>query len=305
MISIVIPIYNEDRIIEQLYQRTTKALEAIGERFEVLCVDDGSSDQSLDKIVELHTRDSRFKVLSLSRNFGHQSAVMAGLTYSKGDFIGIMDGDLQDPPEIFIRFYEKIHEGYDVVYGVRRNRKENVIKRAAYWLYYRLLRSMSGMEIPLDSGDFSLINRQVLDEMLKLSEHSLFVRGVRSWVGYKQIGLEYERDARVAGRAKYGFCQLLQLAYNGIFGFSDVPIKFLGRLGILAIAISVSYSLYVVVQKVMFDSVPQGFTALILAIVFFGGVQLVGLRILGEYMHRIYDETKKRPLFIVAQSYLD
>lgn len=305
MITIVIPVYNEELIIDQLYERTIKALDAIGEPFEIVCVDDGSSDQTMEKLVAYHQQDSRFKAISLSRNFGHQPAVLAGLTHACGDYIGVMDGDLQDPPEVFKDFFEKLKEGYDVVYAVRKKRKENLLKRSAYWLYYRILQNMSKMKLPLDSGDFSLFTRRVLDEMLKMPEHSLFLRGIRYWVGYRQTGMEYERDARSAGEPKYSFVQLLRLAYNGIFSFSDVPIKLLGRIGFLAILVSIIYALYVIFMKVMYGNVPQGFTSLILAIIFFGGIQLVGLRILGEYLHRIYDETRKRPLFIVKKSYLD
>jgi dolichol-phosphate mannosyltransferase len=304
MISLVIPVFNEEAVVEELYQRSTAALASLQLPYEIICVDDGSSDNTYAKLLECRKQNEHFKVLSLSRNFGHQAAILAGLTEAKGDYVGIMDGDLQDPPELFPDFFKKIQEGYDVVYAVRKKRKESPFKRFAYWVYYRLLHSMSKTKLPLDSGDFSLMRRNVLDHLLSMPEHSLFLRGIRFWVGFKQTGIEYERDARVAGEPKYTLRSLLKLAYSGIFSFSDLPIKVLGRIGTLSIVTCSIYTLYLIARKIVYGDVPEGFTTLIIAIFFFGGVQLVGLRILGEYIHRIYEESRNRPLFIVKEKHL-
>jgi dolichol-phosphate mannosyltransferase len=303
-ISLVIPVYNEELIIPALFERTREALTAFTEDFEVILVNDGSADRTLEHLLECRAKDARFKVLDLSRNFGHQSAILAGLSYAKGACIGIMDGDLQDPPELFARFYHKLEEGYDVVYAVRKKRKEGRFKRGAYWLYYRILANIAGMRFPVDSGDFSLMRKRVVDEMLRLPEQSLFIRGLRFWVGFRQTGLEYERDERLAGEPKYNLRRLYKLATNGIYSFSDFPIRLMGQMGSLTVFVTVSYSIYILSKKILWGEIPEGFTTLILAIFFFGGVQLISIRILGEYVSRIYDQSRNRPLFIVKDAYL-
>jgi glycosyltransferase involved in cell wall biosynthesis len=305
MISLVIPIFNEEELIEQLYERTLSSLRSITDDFEIICVDDGSTDSSLQKLIKCHQQDKRFKVLSLSRNFGHQAALLAGLSFAKGDCIAMIDGDLQDPPELLSEFYKKIQEGYQVVYAVRKKRKEGPIKRLAYWLFYRIMGSISKVSIAFDSGDFSMITREVMEQILKIPEQSLFLRGSRSWVGFKQIGIQYEREKRAAGRPKYNFKMLFNLAYNGIFSFSDFPIKFLWKLGFITALLSAIYILIIFIKKIFYGTVPEGFTTLILAIIFFSGVQLICIGILGEYIVRIYDETRKKPHFIVKEKYLD
>ncbi len=305
MISIVIPVYNEELINDQLYSRTITALEKIKGSFEVICVNDGSSDKSLEKMIEFHEIDPRFKVLDLSRNFGHQSPNLAGLSEAKGDYIGIIDGDLQDPPEVLGAFLDKLKtESLDVVYAVRKKRKESMVKRLAYWTYYRLLNMVSAESIPLDSGDFCVMTKRVKDHIVQHPEQSLFIRGIRHWVGFRQAGMEYERDSRVAGETKYSLGKLMKLAYNGIFSFSDFPIKLMGRIGVVTTVFIVVYSIYLLSKRLFWGEVPQGYTTLILAIFFFGGVQLISIRILGEYITRIYDESRKRPLFIVKDKYL-
>lgn len=300
-ISIVIPVYNEAAVIPELFRRTVKAMEAMNKEFEIIVVNDGSADDSLAELVACHREDKRFKVLDLSRNFGHQEAILAGLTFAQGDFIGIMDGDLQDPPELFADFYAKIQSGFDVVYAIRQQRKESWYKRMAYWLYYRLLTGIAEMEIPLDSGDFCMMRRHVLEAILKMPESSLFIRGLRYWVGFRQTGITYDRQERHLGETKYDLKRLFRLAYNGIFSFSDFPIKLLGRIGYFTILGSLLYAVFVLYKRLFWAEVPEGFTTLILAIFFFGGIQLVSMRILGEYVSRIYKETRKRPLFIVKE----
>jgi len=305
MISLVIPVFNEEELIDQLYNRSLNSLKSITNDFEIICVDDGSTDSSLQELIRCHEQDKRFKVLSLSRNFGHQAALLAGLSFAKGDCIAMIDGDLQDPPELLGEFHKKIKEGYQVVYAVRKKRKESLVKRMAYWLFYRIMGSISKVNIAFDSGDFSMITREVLEQMLKIPEQSLFLRGSRSWVGFKQIGIEYEREKRAAGRPKYNFKMLFNLAYNGIFSFSDFPIKFLWKLGFVTALLSAIYILIIFIKKIFFGTVPEGFTTLVLAIIFFSGVQLICIGILGEYIVRIYDETRKKPLFILKEKYLD
>ena len=306
MIYIVIPIYNEESIIRELFTRTVAALEAFTNDFEIICVDDGSKDNTYSLLLECNRADKRFKLISLSRNFGHQRAILAGLSYAKGDLIGIMDGDLHDPPELFEKFHDKIQQGYDVVYAVRKKRKENWFKKMAYWSFYRLLSKVSETQIPLDSGDFSLFRREILDHMLRMPEQSLFLRWLRSWVGFRQTAIEYERAERTSGEPKFSLRELIRLASNGLFSFSNFPIKFLGRLGLVIILFSIIYGVIVLYKRIFYpDYIPEGFTTLILAILFFSGIQLISFRILGEYLARTYDETKKRPLFIVKEKHLE
>ncbi len=304
-ISIVIPVYNESEGIDELYRRTTSAMSSFSDSFEIICVDDGSRDTSLSQLIAYHEKDPRFKVISLSRNFGHQSAVLAGLSVAEGDYIGVMDGDLQDPPEIFERFYNKMNEGYDVVYAVRKNRKEGVVKKFAYWLYYRLLAQVSDTNIPLDSGDFCMMSRRVLDRMLTMQEQSLYLRGIRAWVGYPQTGVEYERAERFAGEPKYDFKQLFQLAYNGMFSFSSLPVRVMRRLGYFTLIFTFLYFLKILISYFLYNNAPQGFTTLALAIFFFSGVQLISIGVLGEYVYRTYNESRERPLFIIKDKYLN
>jgi len=303
--SLVIPVYNEESIIQQLYSRCTEALEKITDHYEIICVDDGSEDNTLSYLLRFHQEDKRFKVLSLSRNFGHQSALLAGLTFTKGEYVGIIDGDLQDPPETLQKLVTKLEEGFDVVYAVRKKRKENFIKRSIYQSYYRILRRMSNVEIPLDSGDFSVMRRFVVDYILKMPEQSLFIRGIRSWVGFRQTGVEYERDKRQTGIPKYTFRKLFLLAYNGIFSFSNFPVKIISRIGFLVILFSFIYIVFTLIKKYFYGDVPQGYTTIIIFLILFNGVQLLALGLIGEYVLRIYDESRKRPLYIIRDKYLD
>lgn len=304
-ISVVIPVYNESEGIDELYRRATTAIASFTDSFEVICVDDGSHDTSLSQLINYHKKDARFKVISLSRNFGHQSAVLAGLSVTKGEYIGVMDGDLQDPPEVFERFYHKMKEGYDVVYAVRKKRKEGIFKKLSYWFYYRLLDKMADTKIPLDSGDFCIMSRRVVDRMLSMQEQSLYLRGIRAWVGYPQIGVEYERAERFAGKPKYDFKQLFQLAYNGMFSFSSLPVRVMRRLGYATLIFCFFYGLKILTFYFLYNDAPRGFTTLALAIIFFGGVQLISIGVLGEYVYRTYNESRQRPLFIIKDKYLN
>lgn len=268
----------------------------------VIMIDDGSRDQTPQLMEQLSTEDERFTSVFLSRNFGHQLALSAGLSYvtaSEGAFI--LDGDLQDPPELLDEFYAELKAGNDVVYAIRRKRKEGFFKKIAYRTFYLMLKKIAYIDLPLDSGDFALISRKVVDELNRMPEESRFLRGMRSWIGFRQKGVEYERDERHSGETKYSIKRLLSLALNGIFNFSEFPIKFIINLGILASIISVVYFIITLVKRLAFDSVPEGFTALLFIVILFGGVQLIAIGIIGEYVLRIFFQVKNRPLFIVSK----
>lgn len=304
-ISIVIPVLNEEELLDELFHQTVTAMNAIGPDWEVICVNDGSTDTTLAKLVKLHEQEPRWKVISLSRNFGHQPAIWAGLKHASGDYIGIMDGDLQDDPAAFSQFLSAMTPRVDIVYAIRTKRKEGFLKKIAYKTFYRFLKNVLGVKLPLDSGDFCLVKKNVVYEMLAMPEHSLFIRGIRSWVGFSQKGVPFERNERFSGQPKYSTKKLLKLAYDGMFSFSDFPIKFLGRLGLIIILASLAYAAYIITKRLVWGAVPEGFTTLIIVILFFGGVQLVTVRILGEYLLRIYNESRKRPLYIISNKYGD
>lgn len=305
-ISIVIPLYNEAKIFEQLISRLNTVMDESNLSIEVVLVDDGSQDATANLIRALALKNNRYQALVLSRNYGHQLALTAGLSYARAtEAIFVMDGDLQDPPEMLQQFYNKMREGYDVVYAIREKRKETFVKKFAYWLYYRIQKSVSSINIPLDAGDFSMMSRRVIDHLKTMPEESRYIRGMRSWIGFKQTGISYERDARTAGTSSYTLNQLLKLAFNGIFNFSEAPIKFIFRLGLLTILISLFYIVVTLYHKFFVGDVPLGFTALIMAIVLFSGVQLLSIGIIGEYVVRIFLQVKNRPLFIVSEHFSD
>lgn len=243
-----------------------------------------------------------YSALFLSRNFGHAPALTAGLqetATTNTDAVFIIDGDLQDPPELLPSFLLKVKEGYDVVYGIRKNRKESLIKRLCYKVYYRLQHRFSSIDMPLDAGDFSLMTKKIVLLINNLPEESRYIRGLRSWVGYKQAGIEYERDERMQGSSKYTLAALIKLAFNGIFNFSEIPIRFIVTTGLISIGFSLVYLGVTLYKKLVYGTVPEGFTALIFAIVLFSGVQLLSLGIIGQYVVRIFFQVKQRPIFIV------
>lgn len=308
LLLIVIPVFNEEENILKLYERLVSAAPTWGLAFEVILVDDGSSDRTLSLLRSLHQKDSHFKFISFSRNFGHQTAVSAGLRYTKGNAIAVMDADLQDPPEELYRFLNKWREGYQVIYGIRTKRKENIFKRFAYYIFYRILAWCSLIDIPLDSGDFCVMDRAVVDWLNTMPERNRFVRGLRSWIGYRQIGIPYERHRRLAGEVKYTFRKLLRLAFDGIINFSYRPLQLSGTFGIVVCLLSFSGIIFFVLHRILdfkiFGYSPQdvpGFTSLVLAILFIGGVQLLTMGLFGEYLGRIFDEVKQRPLYIVKE----
>jgi len=298
-VSLAIPVYNEEAVIPELLRRTGAVLDQLpGGPHEIVLVDDGSSDRTAALVESAARQDSRLALIALSRNFGHQTALAAALDHVSGDVAVLMDGDLQDPPEAIPQLLESYLQGFDVVYVRRVKRKEAWWLRFCYWFFYRLLSALSPVQLPLDSGDFGLLSRRVIDEIRRMPEHHRYLRGMRSWVGFQQIGIPIERSARQAGRTKYSPIRLLKLASDGIFAFSIVPLRAASILGSLAIVISILFSLYSLYAKFRLHS-PQGFTALILAITFLSGVNLLFLGIIGEYVGRIYEETKARPHYVV------
>ena len=281
-------------------------MEKLPMTIEVVLIDDGSKDDTPALMRQVALTDERYHCVFLSRNHGHQLALSAGIASARAsEALFIIDGDLQDPPELLPDFYKAYQEGNDVVYAVRRKRKENMAKKTAYYLFYRLLKSISYVEIPLDSGDFALISRRVADVLIKMPEESRYLRGMRSWIGFKQIGLEYERDERVAGESKYSLKLLFNLAYNGIFNFSEFPVKFMTRIGTVAILTSLLYFITVVIKKLFFTEVIEGFTSLLFVVILFSGVQLFALGIIGEYVLRIFFQSKSRPLFIIKEEIIN
>jgi glycosyltransferase involved in cell wall biosynthesis len=308
LISVIVPAYNEEAGIGLLHDRLTTAAQVWREDYEIIIVDDGSRDRTLELCSEIARSDPHFRVLSFSRNFGHQAAVSAGLQHCSGDVAAVIDADLQDPPEQLIRFIEKCREGFDVVYAIRTKRKENFFKRACYFLYYRLLKRLSALEIPLDAGDFCVMSRPALDALNSLPERNRFVRGLRTWVGYRQTGLAYERHSRQAGEPKYTFAKLMKLAIDGIISFSYKPLHYVMfsglMIGFLTILAGIGAAVLYLANATVFGYNPRqvrGWTSLTLALSLLSGVQLISLGIIGEYIGRLFEEVKGRPTFLIRE----
>lgn len=303
-LSLIIPVYNEEENIPQLYERIKKTISSLKNQTEIIFINDGSTDTTLIKLVGLNDKDKTIKIINFSRNFGHQMAVSAGLNYASGDIIAVIDADLQDPPELLPKFIEKIYSGYDVVYAIRKKRKESILMKMAYATYYRMLKGMADINIPLDSGDFCVMKKRVVQAINRLPERNRFIRGLRSWVGFKQTGIEYERDSRFGGKSKYNFKKLLKLAFDGIFSFSYAPFKFMFYLGLLALISTFFAGIWIIYMKFFtsnYNRVP-GFATTIMLLVFLGGIQLFTVGLNGEYIKRIYDEIKQRPPFIIEST---
>ena len=301
-VSVVIPVYNEEETLETLAARLTESLDALGEPWEVIFVNDGSADRSGELLRRFHERDPRLKSISLSRNFGHQVAISCGLDYASGDGVIVMDGDLQDPPEVLPGMVARWREGWDVVYAVRQHRKENFVMRTAYKTFYWVLHKVSYLDIPLDSGDFSLIDRRVVDLLKAMPERNRFVRGLRTWVGLRQTGYEYARAARYAGESKYSLPKLLRLAYDGLVSYSYVPLRMVSNIGFLVSLSALGYMTYLLAARMLGDQTIQGWTSTVVIVLFLGGIQLLALGIIGEYIGRIFDEVKQRPQYVVAET---
>lgn len=303
-LSVIVPIFNEEAVIPELYRRMTEVLGAIGERWEMICINDGSRDRSLEMLRDLHDKDSRIKVVNFSRNFGHQIAITAGMDYAQGDVVVIIDADLQDPPELIATMMEKWREGYEVVYAVRSERRgESFFKLLTARAFYRLLRSITDVDIPLDAGDFRLMDRRVVLAMRRLREHHRFMRGLSSWLGFRQIGITYERAERFAGETKYPLRKMLRLTMDAITSFSYLPLRLATYFGFSLALVSLIGIILTVALRLSGNNAFVGQATTLVAVLFLGGIQLIFLGIIGEYLGRIYDESKDRPLYIVSMAY--
>ncbi|MDQ7030147.1 MAG: glycosyltransferase family 2 protein [Ardenticatenia bacterium] len=300
-ISVVLPVYNEQENLSVLYRRLKAALDGHVSSYELIFVNDGSTDESASLLEALAFQDNHVVVVELARNFGHQAAISAGLDFARGRATVIMDADLQDPPEIVPKLIAKWREGYDVVYAIRQQRKEHWPKRLAYALFYRLLRWLAHVDIPLDAGDFCIMDRRVVKLLQSMPERNRFVRGIRSWVGLRQIGMPYERDARYAGRSKYTVGRLMVLALDGIISFSYAPLRVASLLGISISLLSFAIAIFYFVKKLTTGLNPPGFATLVVAIFFLAGIQLITIGVMGEYVGRIFDEVKRRPIYVVRR----
>lgn len=305
-ISVIIPMYCEEKIIEECYTRLTNVLRKIEQyEYEMIFINDGSKDKTLELLIEFANQDVHVKIISFSRNFGHQAAVTAGLKYATGDVIVIIDSDLQDPPEVIPEMLTLWENGNDVIYGKRKKRKgESGFKLLTAKLFYNTLNALSETEIPKDTGDFRLVDRRVVDCINLLPEHNKFLRGLFSWVGYKQIPYEYERQERFAGTTKYPFGKMVKLASDGILSFSTKPLKLVGILGMISLIISFAILLYAIFSFIFkWNSLMPGWTSIMLTVTFFAGVQLLSIWIMSEYIARIYDESRARPQYIIDKTY--
>lgn len=301
-LGIVVPCLDEEEVLPALFAELDNLSGAMPGPVYFLFIDDGSSDRTLEILTARCDTDSRYACVSLSRNFGHQAAVSAGLRQVRGDIVAVLDADLQDPPEVIPGFIEKWREGYDVVFGIRTDRKESVLLRSAYAVFYRILKKIARVDLPLDAGDFALMDRRVVDQMNRMPEHNRFIRGMRGWVGFKQTGVPYERQARESGRSKYTFQKLMKLALDGLFSFSSVPLRLASWLGALAAFLGFGYLLYSLVARWSGAPIPEGWTSTVVIVLFLGGIQLMMLGILGDYVGRIFDEVKNRPQFIQKEA---
>ena len=300
-ISVVIPVFDEEENLPILYQRLTKVLGDVEPDYELIFIDDGSQDNSLQILEELAEFDPHVIVVELARNFGHQIAISAGLDYSRGDGVIIMDADLQDPPEVLPEFIEKWREGHDIVYAIRANRKENWLKRNAYSLFYRILQRIANIQIPLDAGDFCIMDRKAVLILNSMPERNRFIRGIRSWIGLNQVGLVYDRDSRYAGKPKFTLSRLIYLALDGLVSFSFLPLRAISILGFIISFISIVLAISYAIQKLTSGLNPPGFATTIVAIFFLAGIQLITLGVIGEYVGRIFEEVKLRPLYVIKK----
>lgn len=305
-LSVIIPSYNEERNVGIMHERLTKTLSEITDSYEMIFVNDCSKDQTLLRIKELAEKDSHVKYLSFSRNFGHQIAVSAGLDFCTGEAVVIIDGDLQDPPELISQMYERYKEGYKVVYAKRKTREgETWFKKATAKIFYRLLASMTSIDIPVDVGDFRLIDRVIVEHLRNMPEKSKYIRGQIAWIGYKQTFVEYHRDARLYGTTNYPLKKMLRFALDGITAFSDKPLKIASGLGIFSAIVSLVALVYALVSHFCFHATITGWTSLILSVLFIGGVQLITIGIIGEYIARINNDVRNRPLYILDEKNID
>ena len=301
-ISVVIPMYYEEEVAQECYNRTSKVLQSLNKyEYEMIFVNDGSRDRTLEILENISKEDDKVKIISLSRNFGHQAAVTCGLRYTTGDAVVIMDADMQDPPEVIEQMIDLWENGNEVIYAQRKSREgETKFKLITAKMFYRILNGLSDVEIPKDTGDFRLADRKVIDVINSLPEHNKFLRGLFSWVGFKQVPLKYERKERIAGKTKYPLRKMLKLASDGITSFSTKPLKVLGVLGIISVFVSILILIYALISYVFdLNQLTPGWTSLMVTITFLGGMQLLSIWLISEYIGKIYDESKGRPEYII------
>jgi len=300
--SIVVPVFNEEEVLTELYKRTTSVMDKLGEPYEIIFVNDGSNDGSLELMKTLHSQDNRVKIINFSRNFGHQIAITAGLDYASGEAVITIDADLQDPPEVIPSLIDKWKEGFDVAYGIREKRTgESFFKLSTASIFYRFLGKITDTNIPADTGDFRLMSRKVVDSLKNIRERNRFVRGLVSWVGFPQIGVNYKREKRFAGCTKYPLRKMLKFAIDGISSFSFLPLRIASYGGFVISGVGLIYAIYVIFVKLFTTKMVPGWASLMVAILFLGGVQLIAIGIIGEYIARIGQETKQRPLYIIRE----
>jgi polyisoprenyl-phosphate glycosyltransferase len=300
--SIVVPVYNEELVIVESYKRLKEVMDSLNETYEIIFINDGSKDSSILILKDICSKDKTIKTINFSRNFGHQVAITAGMDYATGDAIVIIDADLQDPPQVILEMIKKWKEGYEVVYGKRIKRiGDSFFKKITARLFYRTLKSMTNVDIPVDTGDFRLIDRKVCNALKSITERNRYVRGLVSWVGFKQIGVEFIREERFAGETKYPFRKMLKFASDAITSFSYKPLKLATFAGLTISLFSFLFLLFVVFEKLFTDLTIPGWSSLIAINLFFNGIILIILGIIGEYIGRIYDESKKRPLYLVSE----
>ena len=303
-VSVVIPMYYEEEVAKECYNRTKNVLNSLENyEHEIIFVNDGSKDRTLPILKEIASKDENVKAVSFSRNFGHQAAVTAGLKFVTGDCILIIDSDMQDPPELLVDMLKLWEDGNEVIYAKRKTRKgESKFKLMTAKMFYKVLNGLSDVDIPKDTGDFRLVDRKVVDVINSMPEHNKFLRGLFSWVGFKQAPIEYERQERFAGKTKYPLKKMLKLASDGIISFSTKPLKIIGGIGIISILISFILLIYAILSYAFkWNNLAPGWTSLMVAITFFAGVQLVSIWMISEYIARIYDDTKKRPEYIIDE----
>ena len=301
--SLIIPIYNEEETIPELYRRVSDVMDSLDDSVELILINDGSRDRSLNLMRQLQERDARVCYISFARNFGHQAAVTAGLNFARGQVIVVLDADLQDPPELIPKMIESWQAGYHVVYAQRTKRKkESWFKRLTAYVFYRLLRQLADVDIPADTGDFCLMDRQVVDVLNSMPERNRYIRGLRAWIGFRQTAVKFERDPRFAGEVKYTFKKSLALAINSLVSFSKIPLRLSTYLGLFSALIALLMALLVLYWRLQQpDSPVTGLATILIAVFFLGSVQLISIGILGEYVGRIYEEVKGRPAYTIAE----
>lgn len=303
-LSLIVPLYNEQDNIDRLFSRLFAVLDPLGLSYEIICINDGSRDNTLASLLAYHQHYDAIKVINLSRNFGKEIALTAGLDYASGDAVIPIDADLQDPPELIEKLVEKWQEGYDVVYAMRRSRQgESWFKKFTANAFYRTIGKISQVPIPPNTGDFRLLDRRVVNSLKQMSERTRFMKGLFAWVGYKQTLVEFDREPRFLGNTKWNYWKLWNFAIDGITSFSLLPLKVWSYLGIIISLIALLYALYLVIKTIILGVDIPGYASLMVAILFLGGIQLITLGIMGEYLGRVYMEVKERPLYLVRETY--